>query len=57
MKRRLALLLGAAMLTVSLAGCSGGGEIPAVLTAGILPAKLQAAVRLADQRQPATKNL
>lgn len=35
----------------------GGGEIPAVLTAGILPAKLQAAVRLADQRQPTTKNL
>ena len=26
MKRRLALLLGAAMLTVSLAGCSGGGN-------------------------------
>ncbi len=35
----------------------GGGGIPAVLTAGILPVKLQAAVRLADQRQPATKNL
>ena len=49
MKRRLALLLGAAMLTVSLAGCSGGGDIPAV------PPPTRLAVFLRAPRPPAPR--